>query len=225
MEHRAHRQFKNQLYEQFARIGKALANPHRLELIDLLAQGERTVEDLARESAMPVASTSQHLQALRDARLVEVRREGLYAFYRLADARVYDVWRTLRELGETRLTEIEHVVKTFLEERETMQAVSAAELLALQREKRVTVLDVRPDLEYRAGHIRGARSIPIYELEKRLKDVPKGREVVAYCRGPYCVFADEAIALLNARGYRVRRLKDGFPEWQAAGLPVEKVEA
>jgi rhodanese-related sulfurtransferase len=223
MEHAAHRQFKNQLYEQFARIGKALANPHRLELIDLLAQGERTVDDLARESDMPVASTSQHLQALRDARLVEVRRDGLYACYRLADARVYDAWRALRELGEARLTEIEHVVKTFLEERETMQAVSATELLTLQRQKQITVLDVRPDLEYRAGHIRGARSIPIAELEKRLKDVPKSREVVAYCRGPYCVFADEAVALLNARGYRVRRLADGYPEWQAAGLPVESV--
>jgi len=138
---------------------------------------------------------------------------------------VYDVWRAMRELGEVRLIEIEHVVKTFLEERETMQAVSAVELLALQREKQITVLDVRPDLEYRAGHIRGARSIPISELEKRLKDLPKGRVVVAYCRGPYCVFADEAVAFLNARGYRVRRLHEGFPEWQAAGLPVENVEA
>jgi rhodanese-related sulfurtransferase len=224
MNHQTHREFKNQLYEQFARVSKALANPHRLELIDLLAQGERTVEDLARESDMPVASTSQHLQALRDARLVEVRRDGLYAFYRLADARVYDVWRAVRELGEARLTEIEHVVKTYLEERETMQPVSATELLALQREKQIIVLDVRPVPEYRAGHIRDARSIPISELEKRLKDVPKSREIVAYCRGPYCVFADEAVSLLRAHGFRARRLQDGFPEWQADGLPMEKAQ-
>jgi rhodanese-related sulfurtransferase len=221
MDHQAHRAFKNQLYEQFARISKALANPHRLELIDLLAQRERTVEDLAQEAAMSVASTSQHLQALRDARLVEVRRDGLYAFYRLADARVYKAWQALRELGEARLTEIEHVVKTYLEARETLQPVSAPELRVLLREQAVVVLDVRPTLEYRAGHIRGARSIPVSELEARLKEIPKRSEVVAYCRGPYCVFADEAVRLLRARGYRARRLTDGFPEWQAAGLPVE----
>jgi len=224
MNHQTHREFKNQLYEQFARVSKALANPHRLELIDLLAQGERTVEGLSRESGMPVASASQHLQALRAARLVEVRRDGHYAYYRLADARVYDAWRALRELGEVRLTEIEHVVKTFLEDRETMQAVSATELLALQREKQIIVLDVRPVLEYRAGHIRDARSIPISELEKRLKDVPKSREIVAYCRGPYCVFADEAVSLLRAHGFRARRLQVGFPEWQADGLPMEKAK-
>jgi rhodanese-related sulfurtransferase/DNA-binding transcriptional ArsR family regulator len=221
MEHQAHRAFKNQLYEQFARVGKALANPHRLELIDLLAQRERTVEDLAQETNMSIASTSQHLQAMRDARLVEVRRDGLYAYYRLADERVYNAWRALRELGEARLTEIEHVVKTFLEERETMQSVSAAELLAILRDKTVVVLDVRPESEYRSGHIRGARSIPISELESRLKELPKRADVVAYCRGPYCVFADEAVALLRKRGYRVRRLAAGFPEWQADGLPVD----
>jgi len=135
------------------------------------------------------------------------------------------MWRAVRDLGEVRQTDIKHVVKTLLEDRETMQAVSATELLAMRRAKRIIVLDVRQDVEYRAGHIRGARSIPISELEKRIKDVPKGREVVAYCRRPYCVFADEAVTLLNARGYHVRRLQDGFPEWQAAGLPIDTVEA
>jgi rhodanese-related sulfurtransferase/DNA-binding transcriptional ArsR family regulator len=221
MKNQTHREFKNQLYEQFARISKALANPHRLELLDLLAQGERTVEDLSKESAMSIASTSQHLQALREARLVEVRRDGLYAYYRLADDRVYTAWRALRELGEARLTEIEHVVKTFLEERETMQPVSASELLDLLKDKNVTLLDVRPETEYRAGHISGARSVPVSELEARLKELPKRTEVIAYCRGPYCVFADEAVSLLRANGYRARRLEDGFPEWRAAGLPIE----
>jgi rhodanese-related sulfurtransferase len=221
MKPQAHRDFKNQLYEQFARVTKALANPHRLELLDLLAQGERTVEDLANEAAMPMANTSQHLQALRDARLVEVRRDGLYAYYRLADDRVYAAWRALRALGEARLTEIDHVVKTFLEERETMQPVSAAELLDLLKDKSVTVLDVRPAVEYQSGHIRGARSVPVSELEARLKELPKRTEVIAYCRGPYCVFADEAVAMLRANGYRARRLQDGFPEWRAEGLPVE----
>ncbi len=221
MNNRIHREFKDKLYEQFARISKALANPRRLELLDLLAQGERTVEDLAREADMSIANTSQHLQALREARLVDVRRDGLYAFYRLADERVFTVWQAMRELGEARLTEIAHVTRTFLEARETMQPVSASELLDLLRNKSVLLLDVRPAEEYRAGHIRGARSAPLAQLKAHLKVISKRREVIAYCRGPYCVFADEAVALLRAKGYRARRLKQGFPEWRAAGLPVE----
>lgn len=216
-----HRAFKDQLFEQFARVGRALANPHRLEIIDLLAQGERSVEDLAREAAMSVANTSRHLQELKAARLVEVRREGHYGYYRLADEGVYGVWRAMRELGEARLAEIDRLVGTYLTDRESLEAVCVKELLRRTREGNVVVLDVRPEEEYRAGHIPGARSVPMERLEAYLEEIPKDREVVAYCRGPYCVFSDEAVKLLEARGYRASRLTEGFPEWRAAGLPVE----
>ena len=216
-----HRVFKDELFGQFARVGRALANPHRLELIDLLAQGERSVEDLAREAAMSVANTSRHLQELRSARLVEVRREGHYGYYRLADEGVYGVWKAVRELGEARLAEIDRLVGTYLTDRASLEAVCAEELLAKTREEGVMVLDVRPEEEYRAGHIPGARSVPIERLEAYLEEIPKDREVVAYCRGPYCVFSDEAVALLRSRGYRARRLEEGLPDWRAAGLPVE----
>ncbi|BBL80753.1 ArsR family transcriptional regulator [Rubrobacter xylanophilus] len=216
-----HRAFKNQLFEQFARVGKAFANPHRLELLDLLAQGERTVEELAREAGMSVANTSRHLQELRAARLVEVRREGLYRHYRLADERVFSAWRALRELGEARLAEIDRLVEAYLTDRDSLEAVCAEELLQKMREGEVLVLDVRPEEEYRAGHIPGARSVPVERLEAYLAEIPKDREVVAYCRGPYCVFADEAVALLRSHGYRARRLREGMPDWRAAGMPVE----
>src|SRR5215203_1757092 len=216
-----HRLFKDQLFEQFARLGKALANPHRLELVDLLAQGERSVEDLARETGMSVANTSRHLQELRAARLVEVRREGLYGYYRLADERVFGVWRALRELGEARLAEIDRLVETYLTNRGVLEAVCAEELLAKMRDSGVVVLDVRPEEEYRAGHIPGARSVPLERLEAYLEEIPEDQEIVAYCRGPYCVFSDEAVALLRSRGYRARRLQEGLPDWRAAGYPVE----
>lgn len=222
MDAKLKRTFKNQLYEQFARLGKALAHGRRLELLDLLAQGERSVEELAREMAMSVASASQHLQVLRAAQLVEVRREGLYAHYRLADERVFRLWQALRDLGEERLAEIDRVVQTFLRDRQILEAISVQELRQRLQEGSAVVLDVRPEGEYRAGHIPGARSIPIAELQARLREIPKSREIVAYCRGPYCVFADEAVALLRAKGYRVRRFEQGFPDWRALGLPVEK---
>lgn len=215
------RLFKDQLFEQFARIGKALANPHRLELLDLLAQGERTVEDLAREAGMSVANTSRHLQELRAARLVEVRRKGLYGYYRLADERVFAAWRAIRELGEARLAEIDRLVGAYLSDRDSLEAVCADELLAKMRDEGAVVLDVRPEEEYRAGHIPGARSVPVERLEAYLEEIPKDREVVAYCRGPYCVFSDEAVALLRSRGYRAKRLAEGLPDWRAAGMPVE----
>ena len=217
-----HRAFKNQLFEQFARIGKALANPHRLELLDLLAQGERTVENLAQETSMSVASTSRHLQVLRAARLVEVRREGLYAYYRLADEQVFAVWQAIRNLGEARLAEIDLIVQTFLKNRDSLEAVDAEELLARLQDESVIILDVRPEEEYRAGHIPSARSVPVERLEAYLEEIPKDREIVAYCRGPYCVFSDEAVALLRSRGYQVRRLAQGLPDWRAAGMPVER---
>lgn len=180
-----HRIFKDQLFEQFARIGKALANPHRLELLDILAQSERTVEDLARETGMSVANTSRHLQELRAARLVEVRREGHYGYHRLADERVFGAWRAIRELGEARLAEIDRLLGTYLVDRESLEAVRAEELVAKMREDGVVVLGVRPEEEYRAGHIPGSRSVPVEMLEAYLEEIPKDREVVAYCRGPY----------------------------------------
>jgi rhodanese-related sulfurtransferase len=216
-----HREFKDLVFEQFARIGKALANPHRLEILDLLSQGERTVEDLAREAGMPVANTSRHLQELKAARLVEVRREGLYGYYRLADERVFAAWRSIRDLGEARLAEIDCLVGTYLTDRDSLEALCAEELLAKMREEGVVVLDVRPEEEYQAGHIPGAHSVPVERLEAYLEEIPKDREVVAYCRGSYCVFSDEAVALLRSRGYRARRLQEGLPDWRAAGMPVE----
>jgi rhodanese-related sulfurtransferase len=220
-----HREFKNLLYEQFARVGGALASPRRLEIIDLLAQGERTVEGLAGQMELSVASVSQHLQVLRRARLVEVRREGLYAHYRLADGQVFEVWRALRELGEAHLAEIDRIVGDYLKDRSSLEEVGAEKLLGMMRSGEVVVLDVRPEEEYRFGHIAGARSVPIGELEERLerclRDLPPDRQIVAYCRGPYCVFSDEAVKLLRARGYQASRLAEGFPEWRAAGLPVE----
>jgi rhodanese-related sulfurtransferase len=215
-----HRAFKAPLYDQFARIGKAVANPHRLELIDLLAQGERRVDELAQEAALPIANASQHLQALRQAGLVETRRAGTAIYYRLADESVIRLWQAIREVAEVRLAEIDRLTGTYLSDREQLEAVDARTLLRRIEEDDIVVVDVRPEVEYRAGHIAGARSIPIAELEARLHEVPRDREVVAYCRGPYCVFSDEAVALLRARGYAARRLDVGLPDWRSAGLPV-----
>jgi rhodanese-related sulfurtransferase len=217
------RQFKDQLYEQFARIGKALSNPHRLELVELLAQGERTVEDLAAEANLPIANASQHLQVLRAAQLVDVRRDGLYAYYRLSDAHVFRVWQSLRDLGEQQLAEVGRLVESFLLDRSPLQSINAAELIERIEAGDVIVLDVRPETEYQSGHIPQARSIPVDELETRLGELPRKKEIIAYCRGPYCVFADEAVSLLQKRGYRARRLVEGLPDWQARNLPVEPV--
>jgi rhodanese-related sulfurtransferase len=220
MHNQTKRQFKDALYEQFARVGRALANPHRLELLDLLAQGERTVEDLARESGLSIANASQHLQTLRAAQLVGVRRDGLYAYYRLADLSIFVLWQALRAVGETRLAEIDQLVRSYLHDRGTLAAMSADQLRQQLTTENLVVLDVRPGSEYRAGHIAGARSIPIDELAARLDELPRDRAIVAYCRGPYCVFADEATALLRAHGFNAHRLEVGLPEWRAAGHPV-----
>jgi rhodanese-related sulfurtransferase len=216
-----HRAFKDRLYAEFASLGKALASPHRLELLDLLGQGERSVDQLAQEVGQSLANTSAHLQVLRQARLVEADKRGLNVVYRLAAPEVFLLWRTLRDLGTARLAEIDRLVETFLTDRTSLEAVDLIELRRLIAEGSVTLLDVRPELEYQQGHIPTARSIPVVELERRLAEVPRDREVVAYCRGPYCVYADEAAQLLQRHGYRVRRLEEGFPEWRAAGLPVE----
>jgi rhodanese-related sulfurtransferase/DNA-binding MarR family transcriptional regulator len=221
MDAATHREFKDHLFEQFARIGKALSSPRRLEIVDLLAQGERTVEEIARETTMSVASASQHLQALKAARMVEARRDGLYVHYRLADEDVFRTWQTVRALAEARLSEVDSVVEAYLVDRDVLEAVDATELMERLSGEGVIVLDVRPEEEYRAGHIPGALSVPVDGLEAALQALPKDREIVAYCRGPYCVFSDEAVALLRSRGYRARRLRQGLPDWRAAGMPME----
>jgi rhodanese-related sulfurtransferase len=215
------RAFKDQLYEQFARIGKALANPHRLELLEVLAQCERTVEALAEETGLTVANASQHLQVLRAAHLVEVRREGVSMYYRLADDCVFTLWHAMRTVGEAQLAEIDRVVETYLHDRQHWQPLTAQELLSRLNDEQVVVLDVRPAEEYLAGHLPHARSLPVTELEARLAELPTNTEIVAYCRGPYCVFADEAVALLRQHGYHASRLYEGLPDWHLLGLPIE----
>jgi rhodanese-related sulfurtransferase len=215
------RAFKDHLFEQFARIGKGLASGRRLELLELLAQRECTVEELSQETGMSFANTSQHLKALRGAQLVDVRREGLYACYRLADEHVFALWQALRDLGSARLADIRQIVETYLTDRESLRAITCEELTRRLKDRSILLLDVRPEEEYKAGHVPGARSIPLEELKARLKEIPKTREIVAYCRGPYCVFADEAVSFLRSRGRRAVRLETGFPDWKAMGLPIE----
>ncbi len=216
-----HRTFKSQVNEQFARIAKAIANPHRFELIDLLAQGERSVEELAKEAEVSVANASQHLLALREAHLVTSRKEGLRVFYRLADPSVFRLVQLVREIAEHQLAEVDRLMKTFLHDRATLEPLTVNELFARLQEPGLVVLDVRPALEYAQGHIAGARSIPVDELANRLNELHPDQEIVAYCRGPYCVFADEAVETLAAHGYRARRMYEGYPDWQAVGLPTE----
>jgi rhodanese-related sulfurtransferase len=217
-----HRELKDPLYEQFARIGHAAASPKRVELLDLLAQGPKTVETLAAQTATPVKNTSAHLRVLRQARLVETRRVGTHVQYRLADDSVFAFLRALKTLAHRRLAEVEQVASLYLDRRDALEPVSLVELRRMLREGDVTVLDVRPRSEYEAAHIPGALSIPVAELEQRLAEVPKGNEVIAYCRGPYCVFAVEAVGVLRGHGYRARRTDEGLPEWRAEGWPVRK---
>jgi rhodanese-related sulfurtransferase/DNA-binding transcriptional ArsR family regulator len=215
-----HRAFKDKIYEQLARVGKAVSSPRRLELLDLLGQAPRTVEELAKEANQTIANTSQHLKVLRGARLVEAEKEGLFVTYRLADPAVADFYRHLRLLAESRLAEIERVVRDYLEGRGPMEAMDRNALLRRVERGEVTVLDVRPLAEYEAGHIPGAVSVPLKELEKLLERLPRDQEIVAYCRGPYCLFAVEAVELLRAHGYRAERLDDSLSDWRARGLPV-----
>jgi len=217
----AHRVFKDRLYGQFARIGKALGNPHRLELLELLAQGERTVDALATENGLTMANASQHLQALREAGLVESRKEGLFVHYRLADPAVFELSKSVRTVAERRLADLERLVRDHFGDRSDPEPVPMKELLERVRKGDVVILDTRPAHEFAAGHIAGALSVPVEDLQERLRKLPKTKEYVAYCRGPYCIYADRAVELLRKNGRRARRLTDGFPEWKAAGLPVE----
>lgn len=214
------RRFKDHLYDQFARVGKALASRRRLELLEILAQSERTVEDLAVATGMTIANASQHLQVLRRARLVESRQEGTHVFYSIADETVFELWTSLREVARKRLAEIDQITNDYLADRRHLQPIQMRELLNSLRAADVVVLDVRPAEEYESGHIAGARSIPLDELEDRLSDIPADAEIVAYCRGPYCVLADQAVERLRRRGRQARRLDLGFPDWKAEGLPV-----
>jgi rhodanese-related sulfurtransferase/DNA-binding transcriptional ArsR family regulator len=216
-----HREFKSRLYGQFARIGKALSSPHRLEVLELLAQGERTVESLAGEIDLSLANTSQHLQVLRQAALVESRKEGLFVYYRLIDPTISRLSAAVRIVAERTLADLERLVHDHFGDRSDPQPVPMEELIARVRARDVVILDTRPASEYAAGHIVGAVSMPIDELQQRLRELPKGKEYVAYCRGPYCVYADRAVDILRARGRRARRLLEGFPEWRVAGLPVQ----
>jgi rhodanese-related sulfurtransferase/predicted transcriptional regulator len=221
MDEVAHREFKSRLYEQFARVGKAVSNPHRLELLELLAQGERTVEALARASNMSLASTSQHLQALRQAGLVQSKKVGLFVHYRIADDSVLELARAMRTVAERRLAELERMVKEHFATRSEAEAISMQELLERARSGGVVVLDTRPAEEYAAGHVAGAISVPFDQVEARLRELPKSQVYVAYCRGPYCVYADRAMELLRAHGRKAWRLSAGFPEWKLAGLPIQ----
>jgi rhodanese-related sulfurtransferase len=214
---------KTALFDAFGRIGKALASGRRIELLDVLANGERTVEALAGEVGLSAANASQHLQILRQAGLVSSRREGTSVHYRLAAPEVFELWRTLRTLAASRQAEIERLAAAYLGARDELEPVTREELARrLQDGDDLVVLDVRPAAEYAAGHLPGAVSIPVAELRRRLAELPADREIVAYCRGPYCAFAHEAVALLREAGVPARRLEDGLPEWEAAGLAVAR---
>jgi rhodanese-related sulfurtransferase/DNA-binding transcriptional ArsR family regulator len=214
------REVKDRLNEQFARIGHALSSPKRLELLELLHQCEKSVEMLAENSGMSVANTSRHLQVLRAAGLVETRREGVYIYYRLADAEVYALVANIRHVAESRLAEVERVLASINEDLDELEVVDRGKLLKLAKSGKIIVLDVRPEDEYRAAHLPHAVSIPLASLKHRIEELPRDQDIVAYCRGPYCVLASEAVRVLRGKGYHASRLGDGVAEWQSAGGKV-----
>ncbi|KAA0118735.1 metalloregulator ArsR/SmtB family transcription factor [Mycolicibacterium sp. P9-22] len=216
----AKRDFKDRLYAEFARIGKSLASPHRLEILEVLAQGERTVESVASETALSVANASRHLQQLRQAQLVLTRREGLFVHYRLTGPEVIALVLAVRHTAEQHLAEVDRVVDDFFGDRDDFEPVTPEELARRMANGEVVVLDVRPEQEYAAGHIAGAHSVPVSDISARLAELPREKEYVAYCRGPYCVYADEAVAVLRANGLKAQRLTEGYPEWWLSGRPV-----
>ena len=216
--------FKQDLFAQFARVGKALSNGNRLELLEFLAQGERSVEQLSKVAGLTMANTSQHLQQLRHAGMVHCRKEGLKVYYRLSGDDVVDLLQALRVVAERHVTDVQHLVNAYLTVKDELEPLPREELLARARDGLITVLDVRPPEEYAAGHVPGAINIPLNELEQRLDELGENREVVAYCRGPHCVLAFDAVAQLREKGMDARRLQDGFPEWKTAGLPVEETQ-
>ena len=215
------REFKDSVYGELARITKSMANPHRMEIIELLAQGEYSVEQIAEQTNLPVANASQHLQVLKVAQLVDINREGNFIYYRLANSNVFKAWKALRELGVERIATIEKLVTDFRKSKFDFESVTIDDLIRKIESGKVTILDVRPESEFNKGHIANAISIPIDQLSKRLKELPKRIEIVAYCRGPFCVFADEAVAILIKAGYKATRLNEGYPDWHIQELPVE----
>jgi rhodanese-related sulfurtransferase/DNA-binding transcriptional ArsR family regulator len=216
---------KQALFAQFAAVAKSVGHAHRLELLEQLAQGERSVDILAQRTGLSVANASQHLQHMRRAGLVTNRRDGKFVHYRLTDDAVLELMAALRRIAERHVAEVERVVRSYFNERDSLEAVSRDELLERSRARAVTILDVRPEDEFALGHLPGALNIPLRELEARLGEIDPEQEIVAYCRGPYCVLSYEAVAQLRARGFKVRRLEDGLPEWRAAGLPIIAAKA
>jgi len=217
-----HHLSKEQLYQLFAKLASALANPHRLEMLDLLIQAPRTVEDLAQEAHMGIANTSQHLQRLKQANLVVDERQGLFIRYRLADPAVARLWHELRGVAELQLAEVDRALGDYRPRRHDFPKISVDELQERMGKQGVLLLDVRPAVEFQAGHLPGAVSIPLDQLEQRLGELPQGKLIVAYCRGPYCVFADQALELLAGQGRNVARLEEGVAEWRFAGNPLER---
>jgi rhodanese-related sulfurtransferase len=211
---------KDALYDGFAEVAKAMASGRRAELIDVLSQGERSVEELAGEIGQSVANTSHHLRALARAGLLATRRDGTRIYYALASDRVGELWSAVRDVAADHVAGLERLARAYLGDRDGVEEIDRTELAARLGRRELVLLDVRPDAEFRAGHIAGARSVPVGELRRHLRVLPKDAEIVAYCRGPFCVYADDAVRELNRRGFRARRLTDGFPEWKRAGLPV-----
>lgn len=212
---------KREVFANLARVGTALSSPTRIEFLELLAQTQRSVEQLATLTGTTVANTSQHLQKLRQAGLIVGRKEGLYVFYRLAGDEVVEMLSAMSRVGEAYVAEVERIVRLYFASKDELEPIPAKELLDRARKGLVTVLDVRPPEEFAAGHVPGAINIPVHELEKRMKELPKRREVVAYCRGPYCLMSYDAVSALRKKGLKARRLEAGMPEWRAAGMPVE----
>lgn len=215
------REFKDKVYNELAKVTKAIGNPRRMEIIDLLAQGPFSVEKIAEQTSMSIANASQHLQVLKGARLVEVSRKGNFIYYHLASEKVFHAWRSLRDLGFIQNAEAEKLIKDFYHSRHQLEPVSMEELRKKLESQDVVVMDVRPDEEYERGHIHRAISMPIEELASRLQELSKEKEIIAYCRGPLCVYADEAVALLREKGFEAKRLQEGYPDWVAMGFPAE----
>lgn len=211
---------KQLLFRQFAAVAKAVAHEHRLELLEALAQGERTVETLANRASLSIANASQHLQQMRRAGLIDARRQGKFVYYQLSDTAVLDLLAALTHIGERHLSEVGRIVQNYFRSRDDMEPVSRSELLTRMKKGDVQLLDVRPEDEFALAHLPGAMNIPLERLKKKLSALDPDKEIIAYCRGPYCVLSFETVAILRKKGFRVRRLEDGLPEWRAAGLPV-----
>ena len=215
------RELKDKVYTILSGLVKAMANPHRLEIIDLLGQAERSVEEIATETGMSVANASQHLQILKQSGLVQIRRHGNFIHYSLASDNVYKSWKDLREIGMESLSDVERIVKDFRAKKSSFEAVRMEELISRMKSSKIILLDVRPEQEFKAGHIPNSINIPIDQLPDRIGKLKKNKQYIAYCRGPFCVFADDAVQFLIKHGFKAKRLEEGFPDWKVSGLPVE----